>query len=64
MKNKYLIQVKDLRFQVDHSNPKKIQLFEEYWEAAVNASFFMILFRHREIEMVSDGDKIGENKNI
>ena len=30
MKNKYPIQVIDLRFQVDHITPKKIQLFEEY----------------------------------
>ena len=29
MKNKYPIQVIDLRFQVDHISPKKIQLFEE-----------------------------------
>ena len=28
MKNKYPIQVIDLRFQVDHVSPKKIQLFE------------------------------------
>ena len=29
MKDKYPIQVIDLRFQVDHMTPKKIQLFEE-----------------------------------
>ena len=29
MKNKYPIQVTDLRFQADHITPKKIQLFEE-----------------------------------
>ena len=30
MKTKYIFQVIDHRFQVDHINPKKIQLFEEY----------------------------------
>ena len=30
MKNKYPIQVIDLRFQADLITPKKIQLFEEY----------------------------------
>ena len=30
MKNVYPIQVTDLRFQVDHINPKKNQLFKEY----------------------------------
>ena len=30
VKTKYPFQVIDLRFQVDHINPKKIQLFEEY----------------------------------
>ena len=29
MKNKYPIQVCDLRFQIDHINPQKSQLFEE-----------------------------------
>ena len=29
MKNKYPIQVIDLRHQIDHISPKKIQLFEK-----------------------------------
>ena len=33
MKNKYPIQVIDLRFQVDHIAPQKTQLFEEYRNA-------------------------------
>ena len=37
MKNKYSFQVIGLRFQVDHNNPKKIQLFEEYRGATDNA---------------------------
>ena len=43
MKNKYPIQVIDLRFQVHHITPKKIQLFEEFITDPVNVnarSFF------------------------
>ena len=64
VKDKYPIQVIDLRFQIDHINPKKIQLFEEYRADSANARLFMLLIRHREIEMVSDGNKITEIKVI
>ena len=37
MKNKYPIQVIDLRFQVDQITPKKIQLFDEFRENRGNA---------------------------
>ena len=57
MKNKYPIQVIDLRFQVDHNNPRKTQPFEGY-RGATNARVFRILFRHREIKMISDGQNI------
>ena len=60
MKNRYPIQVIDLRFQVDHIKSKKIQLFEEYRGATSNARLFIILVRHREIKMISDGKKITE----
>ena len=60
MKNKYPIQVIDLRFQVDHINPKKIQLFEENRGATNNARLFVISIRHREIKMISDGNKFSE----
>ena len=60
VKNTYPIQVIDLRFQVDHINPKKIQFFEEYRADPANARLFLILIRHREIKMVSDGNKITE----
>ena len=60
MKNIYPIKVIDLRFQVDHINPKKIQLHQEYRDATANARLFMILIRHREIKMLSDGNKITE----
>ena len=39
MKNKYPIQVIDLRHQVDHITPKKIQLFEEYENDPVHPNF-------------------------
>ena len=58
VKTKYPFQVIDLRHQVDHINPKKIQLFEEYRADPANARLFMILIRHREIMMISDGMKI------
>ena len=57
MKNKNPIQVKDLRFPVDQINPKKIQVHQEYRGATNIARLFMILFRHREIEMISGGKK-------
>ena len=60
MKNKNPIQVNDFRFQVDHFNPKQIQLFDEYRSAINNARLFMILFKHREIKMISDGNEITE----
>ena len=60
MKNKYPIQVIDLRIQVDHINTKKIQLFEVYRGAINKARLFMILIRHRENKMISDGNKITE----
>ena len=60
MKNIYPIQVIDLRFQVDHINPKKIQLLQEYRRATNNARLFMILIRHRQIKVISDMNKITE----
>ena len=64
MKNKYPIQVIDLRFQADHITPKKIQLFEEYRAAPANARLYVILFRRREIELIADGNKLIEVKVI
>ena len=60
MNNKYPIQVIDLRFPVDHNNLEKIQNFEEYRGATDNARLFVILIRHREIEMITDANKITE----
>ena len=64
MKYRYPIQITDLRFQVDHITPKKIQLFEEFSEDPANERLFIILVRHRQIEMISDGNKIIEVKII
>ena len=64
MKDKYPIQVIDLRFQADHITPKKIQLFEEYRAPPANARLYVILIRRREIEFISDGNKFFEVKII
>ena len=64
MKNKYPIQVIDLRYQVDHITPKKIQLLEEYRADPANARLYIILIRRREIELISDGNKLIEVKVI
>ena len=47
MENSYSIQVIDLRFQVDHNNLKKIQLFGEYRGNPHHARLFIIIIRHR-----------------
>ena len=68
MKNDYPIQVIDLRFQADHITPKKIQLFEEYRADPANkpnnARLYVILIRRREIELISNGNKLIEVKVI
>ena len=64
MKYFYPIQITDLRYQIDHLSPKKIQLFEEFSEDPANERLFIILVRHRQIEMISDGNKIIEVKVI
>ena len=62
MKTKYPIQVIDLRIQADHILPKKIQLFEEYRADPAIARLYLILIRRREIELISDGNKLIEVK--
>ena len=65
MKNNYPFQVIDLRHQIDHIGPK-IQLFEKYKTDLVfaNKRLYVILIRHRQIEMISDGEKLFEVKVI
>ena len=64
MKTKYLIQIQHLRHQPDHITPKKIRLFQEYSADPENAKFYLIVIRRREIELISDGNKIIEVKVI
>ena len=58
METFYPIQVIDLRFQIDYVTPKKIRLFEKYENAPENTNLYVILTKHREINIVSDGNKI------
>ena len=64
MKTKYPIEIIDLRHQSDHITPKKIQLFHEYGTDPDNARLFLILIRRREIELISDGNKLNEVRII
>ena len=61
-KSFYPIQLIDLRFQVDRITPQKKQIFEEFSEDPDNERFFVILIRYRQIQMISDGNKITEVK--
>ena len=62
MKPKYPIEIFDLRHQPDHITPKKIQLFQEYGTDHDNARLFLILIKRREIELITDGNKLIEVK--
>ena len=64
MKIKYPSEIVDLRHQPDHITPKKIQLFQGYGTDPNNARLYLILIRHREIELISDGNKLIEVKVI
>ena len=64
MKTNYSIEILDLRHQSDHMTPKKLQLFLEYGTDPDNARFFVLLFRRREIELISDGNNLIEVKVI
>ena len=60
MKTKYPIEIIDLRHQLDPITAKKNQLFDEYGTDPDNARLFVLLIRHREIELISDGNKLIE----
>ena len=62
MKTKYPIEIVDLRHQPDHITPKKIQLIQKYGgeDDPDKATLFLILIRRREIELISDGNKLKE----
>ena len=58
MKNLYPIQITDLRHQFDHFTPEKNQLFEEFEDDHNMKRLLIILVRHRQVEMISDGKKL------
>ena len=64
VKDYYPFQITDLRHQVDHITAKTTQMFDEFSEDPANERLFLILVRHRQVEMVSDGDKFVEVKVI
>ena len=64
MKTKYPIEIKDLGHQPDLITPKRIQLFQEYGTDPDNARLILILIRRKEIELISDGNKLIEIKVI
>ena len=45
---KNLPEILDIRFQIDHTNPKKNQLHQEYRDATNIARLFMILISHKK----------------
>ena len=61
---KYPSEITDLRHQSDYITPKKIQSFQEYSADPENAKFYLIIIRRREIELISDGNKVIEVKVI
>ena len=58
MKTLYPIQVVDLRFQNHYITAKKIRHFENYENAPENTNLYVILIKHKETKMVSEGNKI------
>ena len=64
MKTKNPIEIIDLRHQSDHITPKKIQIFQEYSGDPENANFYLKIIRRREVELISDGNKVLEVKVI
>ena len=47
-------------FQVDYTNDKENQLFQKYRRATNSAKLFLILIRHGEIKLFSDGKETTE----
>ena len=64
MKTKYPIGIIDLRFQPEHLTPKKIQLFQEDGAKSDIARLFLILITRREIEFISNSNKLMEVRVI
>ena len=68
MNNFYLIELIDLRFQVDHKYSQKSQLFREYKGESPKIQrddrIFALLIKNGEIKMISDGKKSTQYKVI
>ena len=64
MRTKYRIEKIGLRHQTDPITSKRIQLFQEYGTDPDNARLFLIIIKQREIELLSDGNKLLEVKVI
>ena len=64
MKTKYPNEIIDLRHQPDHITSKQIQLIQEYGTDPDNARLFVTLISRREIEILSDRNKLIEIKVI
>ena len=62
MKTKHPKEIIDLRHQLDHITPQKLQTLQEYGADPDNATLSLILFRRREKEVLSDGNKLIEVK--
>ena len=60
MRSEYPIQAIDTKNQVDHRSPKKIQLLEANRIDPDNARLFVILIRQKQIQMITDRNKIIE----
>ena len=58
MKTYYTKQINDLGFQIGLVTAKKIQRFEKYVDAPTHINLYVILIKHREIRMISDGNEI------
>ena len=58
MKTFCAIQKYFLKFQVDYMTRELIRLFAEYNENPTNTTLDVLLIKHREVKMVSDGNKI------
>ena len=62
MKTKYSIGFIDLRHELDHKTPEKVQLFQEYRKDFDKARLFLMTTTRGEIELIFGGNKLMEAK--
>ena len=53
----YPIQVFDLEFQIYYMTPERIKLFDQYENTPEHTNFYVILMKHKEIKVASEGIK-------